>query len=73
MQEFLLFINPISTAVIFFGIALFAKGRTSFIWMIYINLLLSIVQYANIVYYRFFNDFITWQTLKQTQNLKYQP
>ena len=29
MQEFLLLFNPISTAVIFFGIALFAKGRKS--------------------------------------------
>ena len=69
MQEFLLLFNPISTAVIFFGIALFAKGRKSFIWMIIINLLLSIVQYANIVYYRFFNDFITWPTLTQTSNI----
>ncbi len=69
MQEFLLLFNPISTGVIFFSLALFAKGRKSFIWMIIINLLLSIVQYANIVYYRFFNDFITWPTLTQTSNI----
>ena len=29
---------------------------------------MSIVLYANIVYYRFFSDFITLPTLSQTQN-----
>lgn len=69
MQEFLLFINPISSAVIFFSLALLAKGKRAFKWLVFINIILSFVQYANIVYYRFFNDFITWQTLKQTENL----
>jgi len=68
MQEFLLLINPIGSAIIFMGLALLLKGRKSYIWLIVINLILSIIQYANIVYYRFFNDFITLPTLTQTKN-----
>ncbi|OCA91860.1 LTA synthase family protein [Pseudobacillus wudalianchiensis] len=68
MQKFLLFINPISSAVLFLAFALFAKGRKSFILMIVIDFLLSFLLYANIVYYRFFTDFITLPTLTQTDN-----
>ncbi|MDR0137697.1 LTA synthase family protein [Metabacillus idriensis] len=68
IQQFLLFINPISSAMLFLGLALFAKGRKAFIWMIVIDFLLSFLLYANLVYYRFFNDFITVPTLTQTKN-----
>lgn len=68
MQKFLLFINPISSGIIFMGLALFFKGRKSYIGIIVINLILSIIQFSNIVYYRFFNDFITWPTITQTKN-----
>jgi lipoteichoic acid synthase len=68
LQKFLLFINPISSAVFFLGLALFAKGRRAYIWLIIINFLMSFVLYANIVYYRFFSDFITIPTLTQTKN-----
>ncbi|MGV3464559.1 MAG: LTA synthase family protein [Heyndrickxia sp.] len=68
LQKFLLFINPISSAVFFLGLALFAKGRRAYIWIIIINFLLSFLLYANIVYYRFFSDFITIPTLTQTKN-----
>ncbi|HDV4625457.1 TPA: glycerol phosphate lipoteichoic acid synthase, partial [Bacillus anthracis] len=68
IQKFLLFFNPLSSAVLFLGLALFAKGKRSYIWLIVINLLLSILLYANVVYYRFFSDFITFPTLTQTNN-----
>ncbi|PFK47717.1 glycerol phosphate lipoteichoic acid synthase [Bacillus cereus] len=68
IQKFLLFFNPLSSAVLFLGLALFAKGKRSYIWLIIINLLLSIILYANVVYYRFFSDFITFPTLTQTNN-----
>ncbi|HZG71449.1 MAG TPA: LTA synthase family protein, partial [Chondromyces sp.] len=42
--------------------------RKSYIWMIVIDVLLSFWLYANIVYYRFFTDFITMPTLTQTDN-----
>ncbi|EAC6108436.1 TPA_asm: glycerol phosphate lipoteichoic acid synthase, partial [Listeria monocytogenes] len=70
MQQILLFINPLSGAIFFMGLALFAKGRRSFIWIIVIDFLMSFILYANIVYYRFFSDFITLPNLnaKQMQN-----
>jgi lipoteichoic acid synthase len=68
LQEFLLFINPVSSAIFFFGLALLAKGKRTYTWLIIINFILSFILYANIVYYRFFSDFITLPTLTQTKN-----
>jgi len=68
MQKFLLFINPLSSALFFLGIALFFKGRKSQWILIVIEFLLSFLLYANVVYYRFFNDFITLPDLQQTDN-----
>jgi lipoteichoic acid synthase len=64
LQKFLLLINPISSALFFFGIALLFKKHTKLI-MIIINFILSFLLYANIVYYRFFNDFITVPVIMQ--------
>src|SRR6202030_4433115 len=58
LQKFLLAINPVSSAIFFLGIALLFKKRTKLV-MITIHFVLSFWLYANIVYYRFFNDFIT--------------
>jgi lipoteichoic acid synthase len=66
LQEFLLFINPLSSALFFFGIALLFKKRAK-LTMIITNFLLSFLLYANIAYYRFFNDFITVPVLMQTK------
>ncbi|MDF0726415.1 LTA synthase family protein [Cytobacillus sp. S13-E01] len=68
LQEFLLFLNPLGSALFFLGFALLAKGRRKYIWLIVIDLLLSFLLFANVVYYRFFSDFITLPTLMQTQN-----
>lgn len=68
IQQFLLFINPISSAVFFLAFALFAKGKKAFVGIVVIEFLLSFLLYANIVYYRFFTDFITLPTLTQTDN-----
>lgn len=66
LQEFLLFINPLSSALFFFGIALLFKKRTKLV-LIITNFILSFLLYANIAYYRFFNDFITVPVLMQTK------
>ncbi|WP_240371883.1 LTA synthase family protein [Anoxybacteroides rupiense] len=68
MQQWLLFINPVSSALFFLGLSLLAKGKRSYIWLILIDFVLSFILYANIVYYRFFSDFITFPTLTQTNN-----
>ncbi|MFJ5715272.1 LTA synthase family protein [Neobacillus sp. NPDC093127] len=66
LQKFLLLINPLSSALFFFGLALLFKKRTKLV-MIIINFVLSFLLYANIAYYRFFNDFITVPVLMQTK------
>lgn len=68
MQKFLLFINPISSALIFLGIGLFFKGRKQYIVTILIDLFLTLILYGNIVFYRFYNDFLTLPLLFQTKN-----
>lgn len=68
MQQFLLFFNPLSSALIFLGLAFFAKGKRAGIWIIAIEAFMSILLYANVVFYRFNSDFITLPTLTQTSN-----
>jgi lipoteichoic acid synthase len=67
MQKFLLALNPLSSALLFLGLALLSKKRTKLV-MVIINFLLSFLLYANIVYYRFFNDFITIPVLLQAKS-----
>ncbi|MHC8521104.1 LTA synthase family protein [Rossellomorea sp. H39__3] len=67
MQKFLLFLNPLSSSLLFLGIALFFKGKVQSTLLIVIQFLLSFLLYANVVYYRFFNDFITVPVLMQTK------
>ncbi|MDP4086818.1 MAG: LTA synthase family protein [Bacillota bacterium] len=64
MQKFLLAINPISSALFFLGLGLLFKKRAK-LAIIIINFILSFLLYANIVYYRFFNDFITMPVISQ--------
>ncbi|WP_043932147.1 LTA synthase family protein [Bacillus sp. EB01] len=67
LQKFLLFLNPLSSALFFFGIALLFRKKVQF-WVITVtNLILSFLLYANIVYYRFFDDFITLPVLMQAK------
>ena len=68
IQHFLLFLNPLSSALIFLSIALFARGRKAGIWMITIYIFMNILLYSNVVFYRFNSDFITLPVLTQTSN-----
>lgn len=68
LQQFLLFINPLGSAMLFLGFAFVFKGRGKYVLLIVMYLLMSILLYANAVYYRFFSDFITLPTIFQTQN-----
>ncbi len=68
-QQFLLFLNPLGSSLLFLGLAFFAKGRKKYIWLMALYLFLSVLLYSNILYYRFFNDYITLPTLTQTQNV----
>ena len=68
LQKFLLLLNPIGSAILFLGLSFFAHERKRYIWLLIIDSILSLILYANILYYRFFTDFITLPTLTQTQN-----
>jgi lipoteichoic acid synthase len=68
LQTFLLFVNPISSALFFFGFALFFKGHLKNWLFVLIDFLLSIWLYANVVFYRFFDDFITVPVIFQHKN-----
>ncbi len=70
LQEFLLFLNPLSSAVFLFGFCLFFKEKLRELMVIFLSLLGSIILYANLIYYRFFSDFLTWPLLFQTSNAK---
>ncbi|WP_070120990.1 LTA synthase family protein [Bacillus marinisedimentorum] len=67
MQHFLLFLNPVSSALFFFAFALMFSGRAQQYALVAINFLMSFLLYANIAYYRFFNDFITVPVLMQAK------
>ncbi|HLU22183.1 MAG TPA: LTA synthase family protein [Bacillaceae bacterium] len=69
MQEFILFINPLSFILFVIGVSLFFKRdslRNGYI--ITVSIILSIILYSNVVFYRFFTDFLTLPVLFQTSN-----
>ncbi|GKW47260.1 LTA synthase family protein [Planococcus sp. NCCP-2050] len=68
LQEFLLFINPLGSALLLLSLSFFFKGTRKYFSLLIIYTLMTILLYANAVYYRFFSDFITLPTLFQTQN-----
>lgn len=68
-QEFILFINPLSFLMFIFGISFWIKQKNRTGYIITISFFISFILYANVVYYRFFNDFLTIPVLFQTSNL----
>lgn len=70
LQEFILFINPLPFLLIVFGIALFVKEKRRNLYILISHLLISILLYSNVVFYRFFSDFITLPLIYQPGNFK---
>lgn len=69
LQEFILFINPLSMVLFLYGLALFFKSeKAKNRYLLAMTLLTSAVLYGNVAFYRFFSDFITLPLLFQTQN-----
>ncbi len=67
-QEFLLLINPLGSCMLLLGFSFLFKGKKKYIGLLIIDFVLSLLLYSNILYYRFFNDFITVPTLAQGKN-----
>lgn len=68
LQEFLLIINPLGSALLILSLSFLFKGTRKYAALLLLYTGMSIFLYANAVYYRFFSDFITLPTLFQTQN-----
>ncbi|MCA1031731.1 LTA synthase family protein [Bacillus timonensis] len=68
-QEFILFINPLSFLLLVFGMSFFMKEKRRNLYIIVVSLLSSAILFANVVFYRFFNDFLTIPVLFQTSNM----
>ncbi|MCM3389940.1 LTA synthase family protein [Ureibacillus chungkukjangi] len=69
MQELILIINPLSFILFAYGISLFFKTeKLRNRYLITVSAFLAIVLFANVGFYRFYNDFITFAVLFQTSN-----
>ncbi|MDE4084802.1 LTA synthase family protein [Planococcus maritimus] len=69
MQEFILFLSPLSFLLFVYGVSLFIKKpRLRHLYVLAFAAISSIVLYANVAFYRFFTDFITLPVLFQTNN-----
>lgn len=64
LQTFLMVINPIPVMLLLFGLALYMKGRKSYIFLLIIDFLDSVWLFSNILYYREFSDFLTMILIK---------
>ncbi|EGP5651513.1 LTA synthase family protein [Enterococcus faecium] len=60
IQYFILWINPIATALLFFGLSLYIKKpKPALAILLIIDILNTLLLYLNIIFYREFTDFIT--------------
>ncbi|PTL05737.1 polyglycerol-phosphate lipoteichoic acid synthase LtaS, partial [Staphylococcus haemolyticus] len=70
VQNLILLMNPYSLIALILSLFLFFKGKKAY-WFIFIGgFLLSFLLYANVVYFRFFSDFLTFSTLNQAGNVE---
>ncbi|MGD6841349.1 LTA synthase family protein [Bacillus infantis] len=68
-QELILLINPLSFLMFVLGFGLFMKKKNQVRYIIISSFIISAVLFANVVFYRFFNDFLTVPVLFQTSNM----
>jgi len=68
-QEWILLLTPVSSSLFMFGVGLAMAGKRQRLVIWLISFLTSFVLFANMVYYRFFNDFITLPVLMQSRNM----
>ncbi|MGV3043121.1 polyglycerol-phosphate lipoteichoic acid synthase LtaS [Staphylococcus rostri] len=69
VQNLILLMNPYSLVALILSVFLFFKGRKAYWFMFIGGFLLTFLLYANVVYFRFFSDFITFSTLNQVSNV----
>ncbi|MGG3574765.1 LTA synthase family protein [Bacillus gobiensis] len=68
-QEFILFINPLSFLLFIFGIGLFFKEKNRNRYILAASFFVTFILMANVIFYRFYDDFLTIPVLFQTSNM----
>ena len=69
MQWVILVINPVSFLLFFYGLSLFFKSpKARNRYIVGGSILLALILYGNVAFYRFYNDFVTLPVLFQTSN-----
>ncbi|WP_102344970.1 LTA synthase family protein [Bacillus sp. Marseille-P3661] len=68
VEEFILFINPLGSIIILFLLGFAFRKKLSKRTILFMSFVYTFVLYANLVYYRFFDDFITIPVLLQFKN-----
>ncbi|PKG25725.1 LTA synthase family protein [Niallia nealsonii] len=69
IQQFILWINPLSSVLFILGISLFLKEKHQKRYILGSSIFLGIILYANVVFYRIYTDFLTLPLLFQTSNM----
>lgn len=69
MQQFIYLISPLSIVVLLFGLTMFVSGKRRKNLILGITFVLNFILAANVVFYGFFDDFITLPVLLQTSNM----
>nr|WP_279663428.1 LTA synthase family protein [Ectobacillus ponti] len=67
-QELLLLFGPLSSILLFLGLALLWRSARAQ-WVIILSSILTLVLFANVIFYGFFDDFLTIPVLFQKSNM----
>ncbi|MFD2614036.1 LTA synthase family protein [Paenibacillus gansuensis] len=68
-QELILFINPVSSILVMLGLSLAFVRNRSYIAILIVSMMSGFLLFVNMLYYRFFNDFITLTVLLRSTQL----
>ncbi|MFC4323888.1 LTA synthase family protein [Litchfieldia salsa] len=67
--EMILWLSSIGSIMLILALSLFVNRKFYVLTLLTIYLFVSVILYVNVLYYRFFNDFITIPVLFQTKHL----
>ncbi|QNQ81518.1 LTA synthase family protein [Lactobacillus sp. PV034] len=69
-QHFIIWLTPLGSGIILISLGLYiAKPIISYIAMLILDVLNTILLFSNIIYYRQFNDFLTFKTVENTSKV----
>ncbi|RBW68162.1 LTA synthase family protein [Bacillus taeanensis] len=69
LGELILFISPISSVLLLIGFSFFFSKKIHAKWILVMNIIGTAILYINVLYYRFYIDFVTLPILFQFKNV----